>query len=176
MDNGGPWGSHYEHIITPLAVWFIRLGIGIMYARPYHPQTLGKDERFHRTLQVELLQGRNFRDLDHAQQQFDRWRDVYNLERPHEALGMDVPARRYRPSARPFQEVLPDIEYGPGDIVRKVQDKGVVHFRGRTYKIPNGFRGYRVALRPTVEDGVYEIYFCQERVAEIDLRKQNVGE
>ncbi len=176
MDNGGPWGSHYAHAYTPLTVWFIRLGIGISHARPYHPQTLGKDERFHRTLKVELLQGRHFRDLGHAQQQFDRWRDVYNLERPHDALGLDVPARRYQLSARSFPEVLPTIEYGPGDIVRKVQDKGKVHFRGRIFKIPRGFRRNRVALRPTIEDGVYDVYFCQERVAKIDLRKQNVAD
>jgi hypothetical protein len=176
MDNGGPWGSHYKHAYTPLVVWFIRLGIGISHARPYHPQTLGKDERFHRTLQVELLQGRHFQDLGHAQQQFDRWRNVYNLERPHDALGLDVPARRYQPSARPFPEVLPTIEYGPGDIVRKVQDKGAVHFRGRIFKIPNGFRGHRVALRPTLEDGIFDVYFSQERVAKMDLRKQNVAD
>ena len=174
MDNGSPWGSRYQRAYTPLTAWFIRLGIGISHASPYHPQTLGKDERFHRTLQVELLQGQRFRDLGHAQQKFSRWRDVYNLERPHEALDLDVPARRYQPSARPFPEVLPAIEYGPGDIVRKVQDKGEVHLRGRIYKIHNAFRGYRVGIRPTLEDGVYDVYFCQQRVAEIDLRKQNV--
>ena len=134
----------------------------------------GLPERFHRTLQVELLQGQRFRDLGHAQQKFSRWRDVYNLKRPHEALDLDVPARRYQPSAQPFPEVLPAIEYGPGDIVRKVQDKGEVHLRGRIYKIHNAFRGYRVGIRPTLEDGVYDVYFCQQRVAEIDLRKQNV--
>ena len=107
MDNGSPWGSRYQRAYTPLTAWFIRLGIGISHASPYHPQTLGKDERFHRTLQVELLQGQRFRDLGHAQQKFSRWRDVYNLERPHEALDLDVPARRYQPSAQPFPGVYP---------------------------------------------------------------------
>jgi transposase InsO family protein len=174
MDNGAPWGSPYGHAYTPLTIWFIRIGIGVSHARPHHPQTLGKDERFHRTLKAELLQGRNFRDLRHAQQKFDRWRDMYNLERPHDALDLDVPAQRYQPSARSFPEVLPVIEYGPGDSVRKVQCKGEVHFRGRIFKVPNGFQGQRVALRSTLEDGVFDVFYCQERVAEIDLREQNV--
>ena len=61
---------------------------------------------------------------------FDRWRDVYNLERPHEALDLEVPASRHAPSSRVFPESLAPIEYGPGDIVRKVQGGGVPHYRG----------------------------------------------
>jgi len=170
MDNGSPWGSSYEHSYTPLTAWFIRLGIAISHSGPYHPQTLGKDERFHRTIKVELLQGHHFYDLDHAQKHFDPWRDMYNFERPHEALGMAVPASRYQESPRSFPDILPPIEYGPGDIVRKVQDKGIVHFRGRIFTIPTAFRGYPVALRPTLTAGFYDVYFCHQKVAEIDFR------
>lgn len=172
MDNGGPWGSGHDHNYTPLTAWFIRLGITAIHSRPYHPQTLGKDERFHRTIQIELLQGRLFHDLHHAQRHFDPWRDVYNFERPHEALDMDVPASRYQESPRAFPEVLPPIEYGPDDIIRKVQDKGQVFFRGRIFLIPSAFRGHLVALRPTIKDGHYEVHFCQQKVADIDLNKQ----
>lgn len=170
MDNGSPWGSSNGNPYTSLTTWLIRLGIAISHSSPYHPQTLGKDERFHRTVQVELLQGRQFNDVDHAQQYFDPWRDMYNFERPHEALDMDVPASRYLESPRSFPEVLPPIEYGPGDIVRKVQDKGVVHFRGRVFTIPSAFRGYPIALRPTAKDGGYDIYFCHQKVTVIDFR------
>lgn len=131
MDNGSPWGSDFEHPHTPLTAWLIRLGVRVLHSRPYHPQTMGKDERFHRTLKAELLGGPPFRDLVHCQRRFDRWRDVYNLERPHEALGMATPASRYRSSPRPFPESLPAIEYGPGDSVRKVGEKGRIAFRGR---------------------------------------------
>jgi transposase InsO family protein len=81
-DNGSPWGCGGVHSYTPLAVWLIRLGVRVMHGRPYHPQTQGKEERFHRTLQAEVLQGAQFDDLRDCQQKFDRWRDVYNLERP----------------------------------------------------------------------------------------------
>lgn len=170
MDNGAPWGSDAAHPLTPLTVWLIRLGIAVRHSRPYHPQTVGKDERFHRTLNVEVIRGRRFHDLSACQRRFEHWRDVYNLERPHEALGMDVPAQHYQPSPRPFPEVLPLIEYGPGDAVRKIQAGGHVSFQGHTFRLSKALRGYPVALRPTRNDGVYDVYFCHHQVAEIDLK------
>lgn len=170
MDNGSPWGSDADHPYTPLTAWLIRLGIRVSHSRPYHPQTQGKDERFHRTLDVEVLNGNVFHDLDHCQRRFDQWRSVYNLERPHEALGMAVPASRYRQSDRGFPETLPTIEYGPGDIVRKVQDKGEIHYRGFVFKVGRAFRGYPVALRPSSEEGIMKVYFCQQCIVKVDLR------
>ena len=170
-DNGSPWGSSdSEHSFTPLAAWLIRLGITPVHSRPYHPQTVGKDERFHRTLKAEVLSGRLFRDLEHCQSHFDSWRDIYNFERPHEALKMKVPAERYQPSALSFPEALPPIEYSPGDIVRKVQSHGWISFRGYHFKIPKALRGHPVALRPTTEDGTFDVFFCHMRVSRIDLR------
>lgn len=168
MDNGPPWGSDADHPYTPLTVWLIHLGIKVGHSRPYHPQTQGKDERFHRSLKAEVLQGQVFRDLAHCQRRFDEWRDIYNLERPHEALGMATPASRYRPSERRFPAALPRIEYGPDDVVRKV-DQGHLSYRGRIFKISKAFHGYPVALRPTAEDGLLAVYFCQQQVASIDL-------
>lgn len=170
MDNGAPWGSGGGHSYTSLSAWLIRLGIRVSHSRPYHPQTQGKDERFHRTLNAEVLQGNVFDNLGHCQQRFDQWRDIYNQQRPHEAIGMAPPASRYRPSARGFPETPPAIEYAPGDIVRKVQAKGEIHYRGSAFKIGSAFHGYPVALRPAAADGVMEVYFCQQCVAKINLR------
>ncbi len=150
MDNGPPWGVPLTlSPFTPLTVWLIRLGIGLTHARPAHPQTLGKEERFHRTLKAELLHQRAFRDLPHCQQHFDRWRDHYNLERPHDALALAVPATRYTPSPRPFPEVLPPIDYGTGAHIRRVQWKGEISFRGRRFHVTKALRGFPVAVRPT---------------------------
>lgn len=170
MDNGSPWGSDAEHPYTPLTVWLMRLGIRVSHSRPYHPQTQGKDERFHRTLDVEVLRGKVFHDLDQCQRRFDQWRTVYNLERPHEAIGMAVPASRYLPSDRGFPETLPPIEYGPSDIVRKVQAKGEVHYHGSVFKVSKAFHGYPVALRSASEEGTMKVYFCQQCIAKVDLR------
>jgi transposase InsO family protein len=170
VDNGSPWGNDSVHRLTPVTAWLMRLGIRIAHARPYHPQTMGKDERFHRTLKLEVLSHGLFHSLTQCQRRFDRWRDTYNLERPHEALALDVPARHYQPSRRAFPETLPPIEYPPGDIVRKVQAQGELFYRGHVFRIPKALRGYPVALRPTQHDNLLSIYFCHTQVAEIDLR------
>lgn len=169
-DNGSPWGDDAHTPHTILTVWLLRLGVGVSHGRPYHPQTQGKEERFHRTLQLEVIQRAVFRDLDHCQQQFDVWRTTYNHERPHEALAMAVPADRYQPSWRQFPEKLPPIEYSPGDLVRKVDQKGVFSFKGRFWKLGKAFREMPVALRYTEQDGVFDVYFCSERVKSIELR------
>ena len=106
---------------------------------------------------MEVLCGRTFDNDRDVQRHFDRWRDGYNLERPHEALGMQVPASRYLASARPYPQSLLPIEYGPGDIIRKVQAKGHVHYRGRDYKAAQAFRGYPNALRPTTSDRMFAV-------------------
>lgn len=170
MDNGAPWGDTPENRYTPLGVWLLLLGVAISHGRPFHPQTQGKDERFHRTLQAEVLRYERFCDLAGCQHRFDAWRQLYNHERPHEALGMQVPASRYQLSPRPFPEVLPPIDYGPDDWVRKVGDKGRLSFRGRFFTVPKAFKGYPVALRHTVTDGVMEVVFCSHTIAQIDLR------
>lgn len=173
MDNGAPWGADADHPYTAFTLWLMRLNIRVTHSRPYHPQTQGKDERFHRTLKAEVLRGPPFRDLLHAHRRFDAWRTVYNFERPHEALGQQVPASRYRPSVRAFPGTLPPIEYGPDDLVRKVQHKGEFSFHGHTLRVSKCFHGYPIALRPTPVDGKFSIHFCATRIGFIDLRSQN---
>ena len=95
VDNGGPWGYRLEEPWTKLTVWLLKLGVFVIHARPYHPQSRGKNERFHRTLKAELIDLNRWRDLAAAQRAFDRWRAVYNYHRPHEALGQQPPASRY---------------------------------------------------------------------------------
>jgi transposase InsO family protein len=170
-DNGPPWGSAGRAAAyTGLGVWLLRLGVGLYHGRPRHPQTQGKDERFHRTLDVELLQGRRFGGLAECQAAFDRWRHVYNEERPHEALALATPASRYRPSLRSFPAVLPEPEYHASDQVRRVRPDGYVNFQGRQVKMSQAFAGLWVALRPTATDGVWTIHFASFEVAQVDLR------
>jgi transposase InsO family protein len=176
MDNGSPWGDDADHPYTSLTVWLLRLGISVCHGRPYHPQTQGKEERFHRTLQVEVLQSQSHWDHPSVQTRFDQWRQVYNHQRPHQALGMEVPASRYQISARSFPEVLPLIDYGSDALVRKVQDHGRISFRHRVFRVSKAFRGYPVGLRPTLTDGVWEVYFGAHRIAQIDERSAIASE
>ncbi len=146
VDNGSPWGSDATHQNTPLTAWLWRVGVAVTHSRPYHPQTLGKDERFHGTLTREVPRHAQWRDPVHLQTALDRWREIYNQERPHDALGLADPASRYQPSLRSYQEVLPPIEYATGTLVRKVQQQGEFSFQGRTYKLSKAFRGYPVGV------------------------------
>lgn len=168
MDNGSPWGTDREDRYTELTVWLLRLGIWVTHGRPYHPQTQGKDERFHRTLNAELLQWNKFADAKVAQCGFDRYRTEYNEDRPHEALGMQVPAERYEPSKRAYPETLPEIEYGPDTKVRRVDVTGHLSFQGKEYRVGKGLRGELVGLKPTEQDVVWDVYFCQHVIGRIN--------
>ncbi len=169
-DHGPPWGApNAGDVYTTLSAWLLRLGIGVVHGRPKHPQTQGKDERLHRTLRAELLRRQTFADLPACQPAFDTWRQMYNEQRPHEALAMQVPAARYRPSPRPWPARLPAIEYPASDRVRRVQDKGQIKVGGHEFRIGKAFIGYPVGLRPTNQDGCYDVYFCAQRIGQIQL-------
>ena len=173
VDNGSPWGSaDPDARYTALTVWLMRLGITVVHSRPYHPQTMGKDERFHRTLKAEVLQYCSQLSIACCQKRFDEWRTIYNYERPHESLLMQVPGSRYRVSTRSYIEKLPSIEYGPYDTVRKV-DQGRISFHSRRLRVGKAFNGEYVALRPTQIDGVYDVMFCNHKIDELDVRSHN---
>jgi transposase InsO family protein len=170
MDNGSPWGDPTGWRHTLLSVWLMRLGIKVCHGRPYHPQTQGKDERFHRSLKEEVLDRKSFADLGACQTAFDRWRGIYNFERPHEALDLDTPSSRYRSSARSFPEKLAEIVYWPGDIVRKVDSGGYITFKSRYLRVGEPFRKQHVALRQAETDSRLNVFFCEQQIGVIDLR------
>jgi transposase InsO family protein len=169
-DNGAPWGSDAVHRHTWLTVWLLELGVAVSHGRPYHPQTQGKDERFHRTLTAEVIGRRAFADLVECQRRFDDWRMVYNTQRPHEALDLATPASRYRPSNRSFPEKIEPFDYGPEAIVRRVDGDGWLSFRNRPIKLGRAFGYRRVALRATDQDGCFDVLFCAHKVGALDLR------
>jgi hypothetical protein len=175
MDNGPPWGDSCESSHTFLSVWLLRLGIGVSHGRPGHPQTQGKDERFHRTLNVELLCRLSAADVRSCQLPFNQFREEYNCERPHEALGMATPISRYQPSPRAFPEVLPPIEYGSDLTVRKVGQKGWLSYLGRRFNVGQAFEGLHVALSPAPEghDGHIEVRFCRHSIGYLDLHDRD---
>lgn len=168
MDNGPPWGKAAE--LSELAVWLIRLGIRIIHGSVCHPQTQGKDERFHRTLKLEVLRHCRFATLAHCQREFDQFRDCYNLVRPHQAIGLKVPADRYQPSCVAFPQRLAPIEYPADTIVRRVQAQGWFSFRGHDFKLSKALHGYPIALRlADPHEVLWQVFFCHQVIAQIDL-------
>lgn len=175
MDNGAPWGSAGQGLHTRFSAGLIRLGVSVRHGRPLHPQTQGKDERFHRTLKLEVIsQHPVWRDLPDVQAAFDRWRPHYNLERPHESLDFAVPASRYAPSPRALPRVLPAIDYDSDFLVRKVMDNGRIKFKGERYFVGKAFIGDPVGLHQ-VGEAVWDVYFCHQRIARIDLSQPPNG-
>lgn len=173
VDNGSPWGDPSGQPWTRLGVWLLKLGVAVIHSRPYHPQSRGKNERFHRTLKAEVFALRRFRHLAEVQRALDAWRTIYNLDRPHEALDQEVPASRYRPSARSMPDRLPVVQYDEHEIVRTVSTtKAYISFTGRAFKVPQAFRGERVAIRPLTTDGQYGVFFGAYQIAAFDLTNQ----
>lgn len=176
-DNGPPWGSPSGagHSLSELAIWLIRLGVRVSFSAPYHPQTNGKIERFHRSLKEEVLAGRNFVDHDTVQRAFDTWRHVYNCQRPHEALDMSRPVQRYQPSALAYPSALPDIQYPSTDTVLTVGWNGFITFKGHKLRTSTALHRLPIAIRPNPEcDAMYDVYFCHQRFMRIDLRLPSV--
>lgn len=173
MDNGSPWGDDLDSPNTILTAWLMRLGVQISHGHPYHPQTQGKDERLHRTLKDELISRYTLANLPQCQVHFDRWRDVYNYDRPHEALDLQSPISRFQPSPRSFPDVLPPILYDPGDIIRKVDMAGKISFHNRTFRVGKAFRYNPVAIRPSQKDGEFDVLYCSQKIAQISLREDN---
>jgi transposase InsO family protein len=110
-DNGKQFTGKYGHP-RPVEVLFDRIcrrnGIGHLLTKVRSPTTTGKIERWHQTIQTELLDGLDpFADLAAAQAAVDAWRTEYNHARPHQALGMASPAERFRPVPVEQRNVLP---------------------------------------------------------------------
>jgi transposase InsO family protein len=170
VDNGSPWGDASGERWTWLGVWLLKLGVDLIYARPYHPQSRGKNERFHRSLKAEVFALQRFASFSDVQRAFDAWREVYNFERPHEALDLAAPASRYRPSARPMPRKTPTVDYDMGETLRTVSStKAYISFKGQLWKVPQAFRGERVAVRPLSQDGRYGVFFASRKIATINL-------
>jgi transposase InsO family protein len=131
--------------------WFdarlVRLNINPIHGRPYHPQTQGKVERFNGTMNRELIHLRARRDcLDHFRSDGERWRRTYNTLRPHESLGDEPPAARWKPSSRTRPPQLPEVVYPADATLRKVTQVGDVYYRNRRILVGRCMGGDHVRI------------------------------
>ena len=167
-DNGVPFATTGLHGLSALSVWWIRLGIQHQRILPAHPQQNGAHERMHKTLKRGAI--RPPRPTLAAQQRaFNRFRALYNDERPHQTLGGATPASRYRPSPRLYPDPLPAIEYPGHFTVREITAAGTFRFKERLLYLSTALKHYPVGLEE-VADGVWSVYFCRVLLARIDER------
>lgn len=175
-DNGPPWSAETGETWTTLKVWLLKLGVVMIHGRPYHPQTQGKEERFHRTLTAELLRRADLLDLAHAQSLMDPWRDVYNLERPHEALRMKPPASRYRVSDRAMPAEAAGYEPSPGQTARTVKEGGHLRYGGQRWYVGKAWDQEVMGLVESREDGLIDVHFGPYHIAQLNLRAADRGD
>lgn len=170
-DNGSPWGGAWSTKWTPLAVWLADYDIAVIHSRPYHPQTVGKEERFHGTVDREVLSTRGTWDtLTVVQDAYDNWRAVYNYQRPHDSLALATPISRYRPSTRPRPSRLEPIDY-PDSFEVRVVNSGRIAYQGTRYRVPKAFNGRPLGIRPTDGDDTHEIWYRDQVITTITLER-----
>lgn len=150
-DNGPPFASVGLGGLSPLAVWWIRLGIRPERIQPGHPEQNGRHERLHRTLKQATAKP-PCRTWRLQQRAFEQFQQEYNHDRPHEALEMQTPAQRYTPSARPFPPRLPEVEYPGGYQVRRVRSNGEIKWQGRRLFVSEALIGEPVGLQEVDQD------------------------
>ena len=144
-DNGSPFASTHGVLgLSRLSAWWVSLGIELHRSRPAHPQDNGAHERLHRDIERELA-GTVQADRDAQQTACDLWREEFNHQRPHEALGDRCPAEVYQKSPRPYRAAT--LDYGPGFFARKVGVNGVLTFRCHRIFVSQALAGCHVALR-----------------------------
>jgi putative transposase len=155
-DNGTPFASSNGLLgLTRLSAWWLANGIDLERGRPGCPQDNGGHERLHRDVAAEL------EGVEHAERQaaFDTWVREFNEERPHEALGMRVPAEVYQASARKWPGTPTGLDYA-GISTRRVNQNGRIIHQGQSVFLSSALAGWEVGLRGH-GDGTLEIYFAQ---------------
>lgn len=166
MDHGVPWWNHQSFGgTTQLSLWLIRQGIRLYFSGIRHPQTQGKVERFHGSME-RALSHRGVPAQDH-QQWLDAFRREHNYIRPHQALDMQTPASRWQPSLRPYRPNPPAWEYPQGAWTLKVDNHGTIDIHDHSYRISKALIGERVRL--VEADERLLIYYCNTLIRELDL-------
>lgn len=167
-DNGAPFSTLAPGGLSRLSVWWIRLGIRPERILPGRPDQNGRHERMHSTLKSETAKPP--RSSFRAQQRaFDQFQKEYNEIRPHEALGQDVPASRYRPSLRPYPRQLPQIEYPEYFRVAQTYPNGMISFESTQWYISGCLISERVGLEE-VDDDRWKVYFGPVALGILDVR------
>ncbi len=160
-DNGTVFTGRRR--VRPGEVLFERIcrenGITPRLTAPRSPTTIGKVERFHRTLRTELLRGRNFDGIDQAQEAIDAWVEEYNYRRPHQALDMATPAERFTQGPSADDLLLEPTGAPPaGQLVieRRVAEGGVISVAGEVFSVGRHL-AYRI-VTITVAGRIMHVY------------------
>jgi transposase InsO family protein len=168
-DNGAPFASPAPAGLSRLALWWIRLGIRHERIEPGEPQQNGRHERFHLTLQQETAAPPA---ASRAAQQrlFQSFQEIYNRQRPHQALQYETPQDRYQPSPRAFPSRLPEPEFPSGAMLRRVAVHGDLKWRGERVFVSEVLAHEPVGLR-RADDRYWAAYYGPVLLGWLDDRE-----
>ena len=172
IDNGAPFAGRCLGGLSRLSIWWIQLGIIPERIDKGCPQQNGRRERMHRTLKEEAI-ATKAPNMKEQQKSFDLFSFDYNNHRPHEALGQQPPASRYKKSTRMYIEKPVSPEYDFSYIVRHVRSSGDIKLNGRSYFLTELLSGHPVGLKETA-DGQWAIYYSFYQIGTLDLRKNKI--
>lgn len=156
-DNGTPFASRALGRLSRLSIWWVMHGITPELIEPGKPQQNPRHERMHRDLKREVTRPPRA-NLSAQQLAFNQWRRIYNIERPHESLGLETPSSIYRPSARPFNERPASLEYPAHFEIRRVSGDSTMRWKNRKVFVSFLLHGYDVGLEQ-INDGVWSVFF-----------------
>lgn len=165
-DNGTPFASRAICGLSHLSVWWMKLDILHQRIMPAHPEQNGRHERMHRTLKAETTRPPAL-TMRAQQERFDCWRQLFNDERPHQALGDVCPSSLYHASNRVMPTRLPAPEYAGHCEVRLVSSQGTFRFKDRQIFLSAVLAGERIALEE-VDDGIWNILFFNTLIGKLD--------
>ena len=155
-DNGSPFSSARSIMgLSKLSAWWVALGIDLLRGRPAHPQDNGGHERMHKDISREL-EGTRYPDRQAA---LDVWKSEFNKERPHESLGMKMPAEVYVPSKKKWEGTPDQLDY-EGLMTRRVMSTGHICFETLQIFLSTALHGWDMGLKP-LRDGTLEVYFAR---------------
>jgi putative transposase len=171
-DNGYPFASVGLGRLSRLSIWWMRLGIIHELIEPASPQQNGKHERMHKTLKAETTKPPQ-KNIKAQQKRFDQFLEEFNYHRPHEALNQEIPTALYRASNRQLPSKIPPVEY-PGNFeVRRVSNNGGLRWNCKWIRASQTLAGEYLGFE-TINDGLYDIYFCKTRIGRFDERNKYI--
>jgi putative transposase len=162
-DNGSPFASRTGVLgLSRLSSRWVALGIGLERSRPGCPQDNGGHERMHRDMSQQLERAPG----GYSQEALEVWREEFNHERPHEALGMKRPAEVYHNSDRRYDGLPEELDYGAMD-TRKIKSSGELVWQRHPIFISGALAGWNVGLQPR-RDGLQDVYFAQLLLGQLE--------
>ncbi len=156
-DNGAPFAASGVTGLSRLSVWWLKLGIMPERIEPGRPEQNGRHERMHKTLKAECASPPQA-DRVSQQHRFDQFRDEFNQQRPHEALGQTAPAMHYTPSPRSYPARLEDPAYPTDYQERRVRHTGDIKWQGEAVFLSETLSNEIVGIVET-EEGDAQAYF-----------------